>query len=270
MLAMANYDLVGDILIVKFDRRASKREKLNFAREFLKKNNVKSVFEKTDKVSGRLRTIKTKFIAGENKKETVHHENSCSFKLNIEECYFSPRLSEDRKEVASMVKKKDKVLVMFAGVGPYPCVIAKKSGCHVTSIELGKSCCKYALENVRRNKLLGKIEVLQGDVKKIIKRKGNKGGLIVKGNWVPLQFDVIVMPRANLKETFLKEAFSIAKKGTRFFFHSFGQIDKRDKDLKEIHDTAKKFKRKIKIERIKKAGDIAPYTYRWRIDFIIK
>ena len=86
---MANYDILGDIAIIKFSDETSKEEKLAKAQELMLTNrSVKTVLEKANKVSGRLRTIKTNFILGENKKETYYKESGCLFKLNVETCYF--------------------------------------------------------------------------------------------------------------------------------------------------------------------------------------
>ncbi len=272
---MANYDVIGSIAIMKFDKesflfrkkKSSKRktkfvkdEKLKQAKQLLKRKNIKTVLEKTDRVKGRLRTIKTKFLAGEKTKEAVHKENDCRFRLNVETCYFSPRLSEERKDVAGKIKKKDKVLVMFSGVGPYSIIIAKKAR-QVTSIELSRACYKYAKDNVKLNRL-NNVEVIQGDVKKVIR----KGGLIVKGNLVPLQFDKIVMPRPNLRESFLKQAFSVSKKDTVIYYYCFGRMDKLNKLVEEVYRESKKARKRIKVLKIKKAGDIAPYKFRYRID----
>ena len=251
------FDAIGSIAILKFNEKTSSKEKKKVACGILKKQkNIKTVLEKVEKVKGKLRTIKTKFLAGRNTKETVHKENNCLFKLNIERCYFSPRLSEERKEVAAMIGKQDKVLVMFAGVGPFPIVIAKKKGAEVVSIELGKECCRYARENAKLNKQVDKIKILQGDVKKIVPKLKKQGK----------KFDVIVMPRPNLKETFLKEAFSVSRKGTRIFYYCFSQEKELGSEIEKIHLAAKNKKRKIQILRVKKAGDIAPYTHRWRAD----
>ena len=93
---------------------------------------VQTILEKTGKFSGKLRLQKTKFLAGENKKQTIYKENNCLFKLNTDETYFSPRLSNERKlaaeEVLNQIKKSKmknpKIIVMFAGIAPYPIIIA--------------------------------------------------------------------------------------------------------------------------------------------------
>jgi len=248
---MVAYDIIGSIAIMKFGKE-KRAEKLREARKLLKKKNVKTVVEKKERVKGRLRTIKTKFLAGEKTKETIHKENNCLFKLNIDECYFSPRLSEERKEIAGKIKKKDKVLVMFSGVAPFPVIIAKLTKARVIAVELSRACNKYAQQNVKLNKLQN-IRLVQGDVKKVIKKGFGK-------------FDKIIMPRPNLRETFLKEAFLVSKPGTMIYYYGFCKAEKLDKLIEEIYKESKKARKKIKILRIKKAGDIAPYKFRYRVE----
>ena len=270
---MANYDVIGDIAIIKFGKEVKEKEKREIALEFLKQHkNVRTVLEKSNKVSGRLRTIKTRFLGGENRKETIHKESGCEFKLNVSSCYFSPRLSNERLEVAKFInqnigkKKNCNVLVMFSGVAPYPIVISKFSPARrIVAVELGKECCRYAKLNVMKNNAFN-VEVIQGDVKKVIK----KGRLNVKGNLVPLQFDFIIMPRPNLSNTFLKEAFYVCKKNSIIVWYGFSSESGIQKMLASIHKEAKKYKKKIKILSIKEAGDIAPHEHRYRIEILIR
>jgi len=252
-------DIIGNIAIFKFPDKMKKSRKLREAKKLLKSQpSIKTVLEKSKKVSGRLRTLKTKFLAGQKTKEALYKENSCKFKLNIETCYFSPRLAEERKQVAKEIKSKEKVLVLFSGVAPFPVVTAKLSGCKdIVAIELSRACNKYAKENLKLNHVADKIKLIQGDVKKKVNKKLGK-------------FEVIVMPRPNLKETFLKQAFSVSKKGTRIFYYCFGKQENLNKNLAEIYNQARVLGKKITILKIKKAGEIAPYKFRWRIDFKVK
>src|SRR3989338_3793908 len=109
----AGYDIVGNTIIVKFEKDVKLRDKKKTAQEFFKNKNIKTILEKSGKFSGRLRTQRTKFLAGENTKEVLYRENDCVFRFNVDSCYFSPRLSTERKEIAEQVKKGEKVLVMF-------------------------------------------------------------------------------------------------------------------------------------------------------------
>lgn len=250
---MASYDIIGNIAIIKGEGK-NKKQKLEVAKKLLKIPSVKTVLEKAGNVKGRLRTIKPKYVAGEKGFIANYKENSCRFKLDVRTCYFSPRLSNDRKQVALKIRKKDKVLVMFSGVGVYPIIISKyKNPARIVAVELGKDCNKYAKENLRLNQMQDKIELIQGDVKKKVNKK--------LGN-----FSVIMMSRPNLKDSFLESAFRVSKKGTRIFYHLFC----RDTDLKEevekLVNESKELGRKIKIVRKVFAGEIAPYKHRYRIE----
>ena len=75
------------------------------------------------------------------------------------------------------------------------------------------------------------------------------------------------MPRPQLKETFLHEAFMLSKKGTKIFYYDFCKEDEIESIVEKIKAEAKKARKKIKILKIKKAGEIVPYRYRIRIDF---
>lgn len=256
-----SFDILGNIAILKFPEKTNKKEKIKTAREVLNVNkSVKTILEKTEKVHGRLRTIKTVYLAGERSKLALYKENNCIFKFDVDKTYFSPRLSNERKEIASQVKKNESVLVMFAGVAPFSIVIAKLAKPKfVYSVEINREASKYALENVRLNKTFN-VEIVQGDVKKVIQKQG----LIVKGKLIPLQFDRIVMPRPQLKETFLNLAFKVIKKGGIINYYGFSKDQ--EEIINSINEQAKKAKKQIKIILVKKAGNIAPYKYRWRVD----
>ena len=254
------YDIIGNIAIVKFKRGVGKKEKKRYAEKFLREHkNVLTVLEKSEKFKGRLRTQGTKHIVGERTKEALYRENNCVFRLHVGSCYFSPRLSSERKEVGGMARKGEEVLVMFGGVGPFAIVIAKEGKAkRVVSVELGRECNKYAIENVKRNKLGNKIEIVQGDVRRVLKKwRKNE------------QFDRIVMARPNLKDSFLDVAFPRVKKGGIIHYYGF-YPEKNVDELKElINKEAKKAGKRIKILKTKKAGDIGVKKYRYRIDFRI-
>ncbi len=284
-------DILGNIALLKFDRTKKVAEKKRVANKFMKEHkNVRTVLEKIGGFSGRLRTQKTKWLVGEKTKEALYKENGCEFRFNVDTCYFSPRLSEERKELAEKIKKKEEVLVMFAGVGPFAIVIAK-SGCKkVVSVELGRDCSKYAKINVKRNKL-DNVLVVQGDVRKLqllekvlgVKRGKNVEKITKLSHG---GFDRIVMARPNLKDSFLDVAFKASKKNTVVHYYGFSENkkfsdiqtlssknrvrsyheDDKNKMIEMIKDEAKKARKKIKILKVKRAGDVGAYRFRFRVD----
>ena len=250
------FDLIGNIAVVKFPEEFKQKEKKAFAEGLLKKqNSIKTVLEKYGKIKGRLRKITTRYIAGIKTKEVLYKENGCVFRFNIDTTYFSPRLSNERKEIAGKIKEDEEVLVMFAGVGPYSIVIGKNSSAKmVLSNEINREANKYAKLNVELNGLKGKVELLQGDIKRVAPN-------------VKKKFDIIVMPRPQLRETFLREAFMFSKKGTTIYYYDFCRDDGKEKVIEKIKTEAKASKKRIKILKIKNAGEIAPFKFRVRVDF---
>ena len=147
---------------------------------------------------------------------------------------------------------------MFGGVAPFAIVIGKLSKARrIVSVELGRECSKYAHENVERNKLNDKVEIVQGDVRRVIGKK------------IKEKFERIVMARPNLKDSFLDIAFPAIKKGGIIHYYGFYNQDDADKLRELIEKEAKKARRKIKILKIKKVGEIGVRKYRYRVDIRI-
>jgi tRNA (guanine37-N1)-methyltransferase len=256
-----SFNILGNIAVVNFSDGTKASDKKKFAAEILKKNNfIKTVLEKSGKFSGRLRKMETRYLAGEKNKEVLYRENNCSFRFNIDTTYFSPRLSNERKEIASFIKKGSDVLVMFAGVGPFSIVIAKNSGSGmIYSNEINREANKYAELNAELNGVKNKINFVNGDIKKVaVKLKAAKKF-----------FDYIVMPRPNLRESFLEQAFMLSKKGTKVYYYDFCKADETDLIVQKIKKQAEKLKKKVKILNVKAAGETAPYKIRVRVDFEI-
>jgi tRNA (guanine37-N1)-methyltransferase len=254
-----SFNILGNIAVVNFSDGTKASEKKKFAAEILKKNKfIKTVLEKSGKFHGRLRKMQTKHLAGEKNKEVLYRENNCSFRFNIDRTYFSPRLSNERKEIASFITKGSEVLVMFAGVAPFSIVIAKNSKSkEVYSNEINREANKYAELNAELNGVKNKIKFVNGDIKKVALKLKNEGK----------RFDFIVMPRPNLKESFLEQAFMLSKKGTFVYYYDFCKADETNLIVEKIKKQAEKFKKKIKILKIKPAGETAPYKIRVRVDF---
>lgn len=277
-------DIIGNIAILKFPRRTLWITKKLKARKFLKQNKtVTTVVEKTEGFSGKLRTQKTKHLAGIKTKQATYKENNCTFKFNVDESYFSPRLSNERKIIADEIAKLStntlkhqhtktlqktyNILIMFSGIAPYPIVVAKHllskkiTNFKIYANELNKEAIKEAKKNIAINKLQNYITLIPGNANNLPKSTKT----LTHSNTNALgKLDIILMPRPNLPSTFLKTALKLSKKGTTIFYHGFGT---KEKVLNEIK---KNTKNKIGKIKIRKAGDIKPYAFRWQAQFKIK
>ncbi len=165
----SSYDMVGDIAIIRLTRESSQyKEKI--AETIMKiHRNVKTVLAQTSPVHGSFRTRKVEHVAGENKTVTVHKESGCLFSVDVEKCYFSPRLFYERMRIAKQVASGEVVVNMFAGVGCFSIVIAKNSNVEkIYSIDINPTAVEYMKENVRLNRVYGRVIPILGDAKEII------------------------------------------------------------------------------------------------------
>ena len=251
----SSFDVVGNIAIIEIPDEIKKKEKIIAQTMIGLFKPVKTVVKKSGIHYGKYRRQKLKVIAGEKKKVSEYKESGVQMKVDLEKCYFSSRLGTERLRITKQVKPKEKILVMFSGVAPYPLVLAKNSKPEIIcGIELNPVAHKYAEENIKRNKMQDKIKLYKGDVVKIVPKLKQK-------------FDRILMPMPKTSITFLETAFKAAKKGTIIHFYTFG----REKEFKEIRDNikaeCKKHKKKCRILRTVKAGHYAPGVYRVCVDF---
>ncbi|MCH8003408.1 MAG: class I SAM-dependent methyltransferase family protein [Nanoarchaeota archaeon] len=255
-LVPSSYDIIGNILIFsEFPKQLLKKEKTIGNTIIKNYKNIKSIYKKTKKYSGKYRTLKLKLLAGENNKETIHKENNVRLKLNVEKIYFSPRLSEERKRIFKQVKNNETILVMFSGCGIYPLVISKNTKTkNIIGIEINPTAHKYALENIKLNKINDKIKLFLGDVKKILPKLNKK-------------FDRIIMPLPKGAENFLNLALNKIKRNGIIHFYNFAEEDKYENIIKIIKQECKNNKKQCKILNIVKCGQFSPRVNRICVDF---
>ncbi|MFH1840420.1 MAG: methyltransferase domain-containing protein [Nanoarchaeota archaeon] len=252
-LVPSAYDTIGDIAILEIKPEIEKKEKI-IAETLLKLHkNLKVITKKVKKHSGIYRLRKLKVIAGEKRKHTLYKENEIKVKLDVEKCYFSPRLSTERLRVANKVKKGESILVMFSGTAVYPLVIAKHSKPkEIVGIEINPIAHKYAEENVKSNKFRN-IKLYKGDVKEILPK-------------IKKKFDRVLMPYPMHGKSFLDLAIEKTKKNGILHFYIF--LNERDIP-KAGKAEIEKYTKKYKLLKIQKCGKFSPYKYRVRFDFKI-
>ncbi|MDD3085086.1 MAG: class I SAM-dependent methyltransferase family protein [Candidatus ainarchaeum sp.] len=236
-----SYDIVGDIVIINIENQEVIKNYSKHLETALKKVNphIKVVLNKAKEHHGEFRTQDLDWIAGENRKETIITENGCKLKTNVEEVFYSTRLATERKRIAKLVKENEVVGVFFAGVGPFAIGIAKLAKPkEVVAIELNPTGVKYLIENIKLNKLEGKVIPVLGDVKKVSKKYKD-------------YFDRIPMPLPKSAEMFLDSAiYSCKDKGiihTYNFVSKNNPFEKIEKILKE-----KEKENKVKLKIINK------------------
>ncbi len=209
------FDVVGNIAIVEIPKGLEKKEKLIGQAILETQKGVETVCKKTGAHKGVFRAEPVKIIAGKKNLNAVYRESGCVFRVKLGKVFFSPRLSAERLRIAKQVKKGEVVAALFAGVGPFPIVLAKNSLMEKAfAVELNPHAVKQLEENIHLNKVETKVVALLGDVKKLVPKK--LVGLC----------DRVLMPLPKGAQSFLPQAIDCLKKeGGIIHFYSFGPKD---------------------------------------------
>lgn len=214
-----SFDIIGDIAILEIPGELQEKE-YEIADALLKiQKNVKCVFKKLGAMEGKFRIRRLQHLGGENRTETLYKEHGCQFKLDVSKVYFSVRLSHERGRIADLVKPNEKILVLFAGVGPFAIVIAKKHpDAEVTAVELNPDAVRYMKENIKLNRCSNVIAV-EGDA----------------ADFQETGFDRIIMPLPHSAYEFMDTAKRAAKEGAVIHYYCIaGSDDPEGNALKKI------------------------------------
>ncbi len=193
-------DIVGDIAILRLTEQTKELAPRVGEAVLGALKNVKVVLDQEGPVEGEYRLRKLAHLAGEQRTVTVHRENNCAFKVDVATCYFSPRLSTERLRIAEMVKDGERILNMFAGVGPFSIAIARRRKVEIYGNELNTIAYEYHLENNHLNKVASKIETMNLDAATLPSRLSTK-------------FDRILMPHPSGSLDYLQAARELLKEG---------------------------------------------------------
>jgi tRNA (guanine37-N1)-methyltransferase len=236
-LVKNSFDVVGSVAILEIPEGLAKKEKVIAKKLMELHKNIHTVCKKAGYRSGTYRLRKYKRIIG-NGFEIIHKESGCSFMLDIRKAYFSVRESTERLKISEKIKPKEKILVLFSGVGPFGIVLAKKHpDCNVDMVEINPAACKYAEENIRINKVSDRVKSYCGNIKKIGKELG--------------KYNRIIMPLPETAYQFLDLAVKHCKKGGFIHLYSI-----EGNDGSEAENEIKKFKALKIVEK----RQVLPYA----------
>ena len=212
---ISSFDQIGDIIIVRIPDSLLAKKKLIGETLLNEVKIAKSVFYQSSAVEGDFRTRNLEILAGEDKTETEYKEFGCKFTVDVENAFFSPRLSTERERIANLVQDGETIVNMFAGVGMFSIMIAKKKKCTVYSIDINPIAAKLCEKNIIANKLAGNVISINGDASQIIQEQlENKS-------------DRTLMLLPERSDEFLKSAISATKSGGIIHYYSHIHADKK-------------------------------------------
>ena len=162
------FDQIGDIIIVRIPDSLLSKKKI-IGKTLLKEVKIaRSVFYQSSAVEGDFRTRNLEILAGEDDTKTEYKEFGCKFIVDVENAFFSPRLSTERERISNLIQNGEIMTNMFAGVGMFSIMAAKKKKCTVYSLDINPIASKLCEKNIELNKLAGKIISINGDASEII------------------------------------------------------------------------------------------------------
>ena len=165
------FDQIGSIIIVRIPNSLLSKRKI-IGETLLEEVKVaKSVFYQASSVEGDFRTRNLEILAGEDSTRTEYKEFGCRFTVDVENAFFSPRLSTERERIANLIQDGEVMTNMFAGVGMFSIMAAKKKKCRVYSLDINSIASNLCVENIKLNKLAGKVISINGDSSQIIKEQ---------------------------------------------------------------------------------------------------
>jgi tRNA (guanine37-N1)-methyltransferase len=251
-LLQSSFNIVGDIAILELNKELLPKKKEIGQAMLDTFRNLKVVALKIQEVSGEYRVPGIEVLVGENRTETFHKEHGCIYKLDIAHAYFSPRLGHERMRVVNQIRDDERVLVMFAGVGPYAILAAKKTKAEIVAVELNPNAVEYMRWNVIRNKM--DVDVHEGDVRKVTPILG--------------KFDRIIMPLPKQADSFLDVAIEALKSGGIIHYYTFAHNTL--EATSRLAETIGGLGHRIKILTAIPCGSYSPCMDRICVDFTVE
>ncbi len=127
---------------------------------------VTTVLRKISKRDGCHRVAEYQPILG-TQTRTIHRESGFTYEVDLATSFFSSRMSGERQRISAMIVPGEKVLIPFAGVGPFVIPVAARGGV-VTAIEINPDACDMLQRNVLRNRCSEQVAIIQDDAQSVI------------------------------------------------------------------------------------------------------
>lgn len=263
-LVYKSYDVIGDIAVIRLlDKLLPLSETIAEAL-MLQHKHVNTVWRQSSPVSGDFRLRELEYVAGEKKTETVYKEHGCLFKVDIKECYFSPRLAFERTRITNLVMDNNIIVNMFAGVGSYSIIIAKHSKAKkVYSIDINPIAVGYMQENVLLNKVVDRVIPIEGDARTIIERQLKNTA------------DRVLMPLPEKAYEYIDSAISTLKPhGGWIHYYDFEHARKQENPIEKVKakvaEKLQRYKTNFELHYGRKVRQTGPNWYQIAIDIQVK
>ncbi|HOT04250.1 MAG TPA: methyltransferase [Methanolinea sp.] len=168
-------------------------------------------------VEGPWRTRRFEVLAGKQTTRTRYIEHGLRLEIDLAEAYFSARLSTERQRLLAAMDRGERVLDMFAGVGPCALTLSRKAA-FVAASDLNPGAVRLMERNIALNRAANVLPLLF-----------NASHLPCA---LPWRFDRVVMNLPLGAVRFLPAAIALCRKGGTI--HCYALQDKEGEFLDEI------------------------------------
>lgn len=248
---LPSYELIGEIAVIN-ELTVEEEEAVEGILEH--HPSVKTVLLKEEPLQGEFRVGGYRKLYGEET-ETVHTEYGCRFKVDPTEVYYSERFSTERKRVVDQIEDGERVLVMFAGVGPFAVMAAKLADPEkVVAVEKNPAAADYLKENIELN-----------DVEDVVEAYGEDASEVEYGD----RFDRIVMPLPESARDFLPLAADLAADGCVIHYYRFLEDENWGRLEEEVEEAIGRDVEYDVLTR-EKCGDRGPSVDRACLDILVQ
>jgi len=222
---VSSFDQIGDIIILRIPDSLSSKKRLIGETLLNEVKTARSVFYQASAVEGDFRTRDLEILAGKDNTETEYREFGCKFIVDVKNAFFSPRLSTERERIANLIQDGEVVTNMFAGIGTFSIMAAKKKKCTVYSLDINPVASKLCEKNIAINRLAGKVISINGDASEIINEQ------------LVNESDRTLMLLPERSDEFLESAISTTKNNGIIHYYSHIHADKKPdaRKLSEEH-----------------------------------
>ena len=241
------FHVIGDIAVLSLPSELEAYKKEIAWGVLSQGKYIRTVLNKTKRLEGERRVANFEHLAGDGM-VTMHKEFGFVYHLDVTRVFFNSHLGRERMRVASHVKAGERVLVPFAGVGPFAVPLAAR-GARVVALEKNREACLWLAENAWLNGVGEEIFVINADA-------------FYVAQMIRPDFDRVVIPTPYGMDQFLEIALPLVKEGGMIHFYTFKKLHQIDGLKKRYEDMG------LKVVYCRSCGNVAPGVCRWAFDMV--
>ena len=241
------FDQIGSIGLLRLDPENTTKKFRERVGQLIIKNfpKITTTVNKKDITSGVERIYPMEFLSGVKNYQSWHREYGVNIKIDLEHAYFNPRLAEEHRKISNEIKKGEKILDLFTGVGPFALQIAKAVECQVYAVDINPHAISCLKESILRNKLKGEIFPIIGNAMTILKEKKTYDRIII--NLPEKSVDFLELALGNVKNN-----------GFIYFYQFIDNVKSPIQLMESIIEEKLKNVQTYKVHKIEVGREVSP------------